>query len=227
MPRPSPVVTVALALLLTGASAFAQTAGIVGGAVFVSPWRPGNVEGSASLSYENDSPDSVVFGVAADAGVQLGPRLQLAVEAAIPARGEIAQTHFYFNPFTKDIRFRETTVFGLARVALTPAGAVGVELVAGGGLVRQSSVERVADGRFGSTGYTFGGFGAEQEVTRTTWGVAGGLDLPFAVGARASIVPQARVIYVDRGDITQLPGFPALGLPDVTIRIGAGLRLRF
>lgn len=226
--RSTLVLLLSLSAAARGATpAQAQTRGFVGGGAFVSPWRPADVPGSPSLSYENESPDPFVLGVAAEAGVGLGPRLQLAVEVGLPARGEIAQTHFYFNPFKKDIRFRETTVFGVARIGLAPGTAVGVDVVGGGGLVRQSSLERVAEGRFGTSGYSFGTFGPEHEVTRLTWGAVGGLDVPIGLGPRASLVPQARVFYVDRGDIAELPGFPAFGLPDVTIRVGLNLRLHF
>ena len=216
------------AMLVGPAGAAAQDSnGYVGGGVFFGPWQPDDVTGSPSLSYGNTAGDaSTVIGAAVEAGVALGRNFGLGVEVGFPARRDIFQEHFYFNPFKRESRYRDTTLFGVARVRVG-GPAVSAELVAGGGLVHQSSLERTALGRFGTTGYTFGPFGDELDVTRWTWGATGGLDLPVRVGSRLSLVPQLRVLVIDRGDITGALPFPTFGLPKVTYRGGLALRATF
>lgn len=214
-------------LWLHAAPLHAQPGGYAGVGGFVSPWLAADLSGgSPSLSYENEATDRLVAGLSAEVGFSPVPRVHVGIEAGLPTRGGIAQTHFYFNPFKKDVRYRDTTFFGVVRVGLA-AGAVGLDLVAGGGLIHQSSVERTAQGRLSGNGYVFDAFGPEQEVTRWSKGIMGGLDLPLRLGPSANLVPHVRVLYVDRGDVAELPLFPTFGLHDVQVRAGIGLRLAF
>ena len=66
-----------------------------------------------------------------------------------------------------------------------------------------------------------------MEVTRWAWGATGGVGLPLRVGSHVSVVPQLRVLVIDRGDIAQVLSFPTFGLPEVTSRVGLTLRATF
>ena len=137
------------AVLVWPAAAAAQApAGYLGGGVFLGAWQPDDVGGSPSLSFDNTSDDSTLVGAILEAGVALGRQVTLGAEVGFPPRRDVSQVHFYSNPFRKEVRYRDTTLFGVARVRVGQA-AVSAELVAGGGLVHQSSLERTAQGQFG------------------------------------------------------------------------------
>ncbi|MGE0362426.1 MAG: hypothetical protein AB7H93_15660 [Vicinamibacterales bacterium] len=220
-------VALVLAILSVSPASAQDLSGYLTASLFVSPWSPQDVSGSPSLSYDNEGrTNRFLPGATIEAGVHLGPRIGVGVEVALAPRRAIDQTHFYFNPFMKEARYRDTTIFVVARLRVGSDRA-GVDLVGGGGLVRQSSLERTAPGRFGVDGYTFGALGPEVEVSRWGRGGMGGIDFSTQVSPRVSIGPQFRVVYADRGDIATVPEFQSFGIPKVTYRIGLAIRAQF
>jgi hypothetical protein len=218
----------AFAILSFAPTAFAQNAqGYVGAGVFLGPWNPEDISfGSPSLSYQNDRGDDLlVLGGTFEAGIRLR-RVGLGIEVGVPVRRTVDQLFFYFTPYRKEIGYRESTFFTVARY-VTGSDAVGAEFVAGAGLVHQHSVERVAPGRLESSGYTFGAFGPEATVTRWGPGATAGLDLPIRLSPAVALVPQGRVVYVNRGDVAELPNFSSFGLPKTSWRVGLTLRAQF
>ncbi|MGD9903132.1 MAG: hypothetical protein AB7U83_06650 [Vicinamibacterales bacterium] len=215
----------ALAVLTVARPADAQNvSAYVAGSLFLSPWSPREVSGSPSLSYDNAGRgDRFLPGGTVEVGLSLQRRFDLGVEVALAPRRTIDQAHFYFNPFEKDARYRDTTIFATARARAGRASAA-VALVAGAGLVHQSALERTAPGRFGVTGYTFGPFGPDVAVSRWGRGAMAGIDVSTRVSPRVSIGPQFRLLYTDRGDIAAIPDFRSFGIPKVTYRIGLMIR---
>lgn len=215
-----------LALVVAGlVPASAQdVSGYVGASLFISPWSPEKVSGSPSLSFDNTGrTDRWLPGGTVEAGIGLGRRLDLGVEIALAPRRTIDQSHFYFNPFQKEARYRDTALFATAKLR-AERGRGAVAVVVGAGLVHQSTLERRAEGRLGSTGYTFGAFGPEVAVARWGPGVMAGIDFSTRLSSRISVGPQLRVFGTDRGDLARIPEFQSLGIPKVAYRVGVAVR---
>ena len=123
-----------------------------------------------------------------------------------------------------EIRYREAPVFGVIR--LHPTGRpTGVSLVAGAGAVRQDGVKRRRPA-IGFTG-TYGPFGPEVNTTRWTWAATAGVDAALPLGPRVSLVPQARALFVERGETYEAAEFADLGLPAFSYRLALTLRTHF
>jgi hypothetical protein len=218
--------TLSLALLaLPRIAAGQDVRGYVGGALTISPWGLKPVRGGTpSLDFDNTSTESTAPGVATEVGWLLNRRVALGAEIGLPFRREVTQTYSYFTPYISVSRYRDLTLFAIARALLNQDGRVGVGLVGGGGSVQQSSLERVAEGHFGS--YTFGPFGLERDVSRWTWGLTGGVDVSLQAARHVSIVPQFRVLAIDRGHVIDGDVF-AFGFSTVVYRYGVSLRAAF
>ena len=213
--------------VVTPSPATAQPSGFLSIGGFVQPLSVDDVSGgSASLSFQNESRDSLVLGLSSELGVQVGAHLSIGVELGLPARGQLVLDSFYFGGFREEVRYRDTTVFGLVRLRPT-ARSVTPELVVGAGLVHQSAAVRRANRGFTGTGFALGPFFPEHTTSRKAWGLTGGIDLPIRVAARAVVVPQLRVVYTERGDIAVSPGFPRFGISTVAVRAGVAIRATF
>ena len=100
-----------------------------------------------------------------------------------------------------------------------------MNVVGGGGLVRESSRDRISLLNMQSD--TYGPFSEETESTRLTIGVAGGADLATQILPHVSVVPHFRLLVIDRGEPSN-GGFSGnLGLPTVVYRAGVGIRATF
>jgi hypothetical protein len=99
-------------------------------------------------------------------------------------------------------------------------------LVGGGGVVRGNSLQRIANGAFGSN--VFGPFGDETSLTHTAPGVTVGTDLAIEAAPSIRIVPQFRMLMIARGDAQDVANpFSDLGLPKVVYRLGIAIRAAF
>jgi hypothetical protein len=201
----------------------------VGGAIEMSSWGTHSWTGSASESYQNTSDDSAVLRLICEAGWSPTPNSAIGAELDLPfARNKILQGHGYFNPFGRISRYQETSVFAVFH-RFAGRRRVRVGMVAGAGIVFESSLDRVSECRFGGS---CGPFGPEQEVTRTAFGAMIGGDVLVQVGRHLSVVPQFRIIWVDdRGEPTSasstaLP-FVTLGLDRIAYRAALALRATF
>lgn len=203
-----------------------QARGYVGGGLAIWPWQAKSISSGASLSFGNTTEDDWVPAAQVEAGAFLGRYLGVGVEAAWPARSDVEQSYGYSISFAylAEIRYREAPVFGVIRVHPTGRPA-GVSLVAGAGAVRQDGIERRRPA-IGFTG-TYGPFGPEVHATRWTWGAIGGVDAAIPLGPRVSLVPQARVIFVERGETYEATEFADLGLPAISYRVALTLRATF
>lgn len=213
--------------LVCPALARAQPArGYVGGGLALWPWQPQSISSGASLSFGNTTEDAWVPAAQVEAGAFLGRYLGVGVEAAWPARRDVEQSYSYSISFAylAEIRYREAPLFGVIRVH--PTGRpTGVSLVAGAGAVRQDGIER----RRSALGFTgaYGPFGPDVHATRWTWGAIAGIDAALPLGPRVSLVPQARVIFVERGETYEATEFADLGLPAFSYRVAVTLRASF
>ncbi len=201
--------------------------GYAGGAVLVRQLSPRTVgNGTPSTTYVNTSDGKTVTGLVGEVGAALRPRLALGVEFGLPARHTITQSYSYFDPYVRESRYRELTIFGVVRTPLAEGTRTKLSLVGGGGMVRTSALERVATGRFGAV--SFGAFGPETAVTRWSLGATGGGELDVQMASRLTVVAQARVLVIPHGDpLDSGNAFGNLGLHAMSAHFQFGLRATF
>jgi hypothetical protein len=227
--RPVGVLAVLVALALFGpAVAAAQDSrGYVDGAFLFS---------AQGASTPRDDPDTFKPGVGGNAvglvgsvGVFLSPRISLAFEMSWPARFDALQTIGYFQPAQLDNRHRDEILSGLIHVHLSPIKGLRPELVAGGGYVREDTLQRRAydvGGPLRPTG-VYGPYGPETSVTRDALGATIGADLGVRIGAHLSVVPQVRVHWIPREDTASGSLNSFLYLSPFVFRPAVGIRAGF
>ena len=116
--------------------------GYAGGAFTIAPGDPHPLNGgSPSTIYDNTSPDSTTRGLSVELGWTARPQVSLGVEIGVPFERSLTQTFGYFTPFIKQSRYRDLTVFGVARREFLATGKVHLGLMGGAGLVQQRSQE--------------------------------------------------------------------------------------
>jgi hypothetical protein len=121
----------------------------VSAAIDISPVGIHSWSGSPSLSYTNATDDTVVMGILGEGGVPLGSNTAFGVEINIPfRRTDITQTHGYFNPYRRLSRYQEWTLFGLFHGYLATSRRVRAGILAGGGFVFASSLDRISSCNF-------------------------------------------------------------------------------
>ena len=203
--------------------------GYAGGAFTILPTGPHAVSGSSpSTTYDTTSPDSTTRGLTVELGGTSRRQVSLGVEIGVPFERSLTQTFGYFTPFIKVSHYRDLTFFGVASRELPATGRIHLGLTAGAGLVQQRSRERISFGQFNST--NFGPFGDEQLVSRWTWGATGGADLSVQAARHVTIVPQVRVLFIDRGRMNaEVAGVDVFGfgLDSFGYRFGVGIRGQF
>ena len=125
----------------------------IGGVVVISPWGPHSVSGgSPSTTYDNVSTDTMVSGVGGEAGWWFGRAGAVGIEIGVPLeRKDLTQHFYYLSPYIRETRYREQTIFVVARGQVLAGGRVRLQLVGGGGPVRGTSLDRVANGKIGSS----------------------------------------------------------------------------
>jgi hypothetical protein len=201
----------------------------VGGAFTISSWSIQNVSaGTPNLTFTNTGDNSPAAGIVGEAGLFVSPRVAIGVEIGQAFRKGLTQTHGYINPYVLESQYRDLTLFGVVRYQLN-MGRVRAALVGGAGPVQESSLERAASGRYGSTLATvvYDPFGPETEVTNWTFGATFGADIIIKATRHLSVVPQVRVLTIPRGDFEGGPASVSFGLSAVVYRAGIGVRVAF
>jgi hypothetical protein len=218
-----------IAVVMTAASARAQgMGGFVGAAFTGSKWTVNPVdEGSPSTMFANTTVDSSVVGVSAQFGWRLTRQHSVAVEVDIPSRRDLTQTSDYQfgSPHELESLYREMTILAIVRHRLFLEARSHLELVAGFGINRASSLQRIAFPQFPSL--AFGPLGAEEDVTHIGLAGAVGADFEIHAARHLSVVPQFRVLVVPHGSVRNGGTFPSFGLNTVVYRFGIGIRVPF
>lgn len=162
------------------------------------------------------------LGATGELGWFASPAVSVAAEVSMPARFEAIQTSGIPNQ-RFDINYRDLAISGLVRLHAPALGPIRVALVGGAGVVQESADYRTADAPFGSSSY--GPYGAEQTITRTTWDLVAGGDVELRLGRHVGVVPQVRVHWIGRAAIGDPTGTLALG--SMVWRPAVGVRARF
>ena len=230
MTRMTPAVIV-VGLLNCVANATAQEARTyVGGGFIVVPWGGAHSvnAGTPSTTYTNTGPEAVNVGFLAEAGWFVNRTLAVGLEVGFPfQRNPVTQEYGYFNPFRRIGRYREITVFGVARARTPPVGRVRLAAVGGGGLVLGDLLKRAALGSFSRPG-VFEPFGEEERKTLSGLAATFGGDLEAEVTSHIQIVPQFRLSVVDRGSlIGRNSEMAALGFNRLVYRSAVAVRAIF
>jgi hypothetical protein len=229
--RPRATATIVFVGLLTCAlSANAQEArGYVGGGFMVFPWGGAHsLRGGPSTTYSNTGPEAVNVGVLAEVAWSLDPTLAVAVEAALPfQRNPVTQGYGYFSPYGLVGRYREQTFSFLLRAQTPQPGRVRAAALGGIGIIHGSLRLRTSSGRFDQPG-VFPPFGDETTQSSLGFGATFGAEVAVEVTTRVHIVPQFRVVVIDRGSVTTSNKlFATFGFDKVVYRAGASVRGTF
>jgi len=221
--------TYVLALLTISADTSAQTpTAFVGGGLVLSQWHVDqHYQGSPSITYHPSTTDSRLIGFGAEVGVFLSAHLAIGGEVRWPFQRADITSYWSYYPQAERIQsqYRETSVFGTVR-GVWPVGRRGhVGVVGGGGLLIGKSLERIVSTRALSTGATASNE-TERQVSQSFFGTMFGGEFAVAINRRVSIVPDARLYIVNRGDVLKSnnPGV-YLGLPITLFQSQIGVQI--
>lgn len=205
----------------------------VSGAIEASSAGVHSLNSGASLTFDNTSDDNMVLGVVGEAGWFIRPNIAFGGQVDLPfGRTAITQHHDYVDPSNRRSRFREWNAFGVLRGYLPLQRRVRVGGVAGLGLVAESSLEQISTCQLAPP-YVCSAFGAEKESTRFATGLTVGGDLAWEATPHLSVLPQFRLVWVDRGNPVASNNSSedsiliSLGLNQVSYRASIGLRVGF
>jgi hypothetical protein len=203
----------------------------VGGAIEVSSFGTHSWTGSPSLSYNNATDDSMVVGIVGEGGAFFGSNVAIGAEINLPVgRSDIAQRHGYFNPFNRQSRYQERSLFAILRGYVPLGRRVRAGILAGAGIVFASSLDGMSSCNF-DTRIPCTPFSPEQETTRSALGATLGSDVVIQATRHLSVVPQFRVVWVGRGDPASSSGgdrdVVSLGLDQPSYRAAIGIRATF
>ena len=222
-----------LILLLAAPSvAGGQPRGFAGGAIASAPFIVSTAtKGSPSTTYTNVGENGRLTGVVGEMGVFVKRRIAVGVEAWLPfERRLVTQEYGYAisQRYRRISSYRERMVFFAVHGRLNDSDRITAMWVGSGGLVFQDALERVAQG-LPNTTTQYGPFGDLTDSTSLTIGGTGGAELSIQVQRHLSVVPQFRVVYIQRGDFkgTNASSFANLGLDRLTTRIGVSVRAVF
>jgi hypothetical protein len=219
-----------LGLLTCALSANAQEArGYVGGGLMVLPWGGAHsLNGGASTTYSNTGPEAVNVGVLGEVAWFLDPTLAVAVEAALPfQRNPVTQGYGYFSPYRLVGRYREQTFSFVLRAQTPQPSRVRAAALGGISIIHGSLRLRTSTGRFDQPG-VFPPLGDERTLSKTGHGATFGAELAVAITTHVHIVPQFRVVVIDRGSVTTSNKlFATFGFDKVVYRVGTSVRATF
>ena len=225
------IISLAIVAVLVGSGVVvAQEArAYVGGALMFSTQPASSPENAPDMP--KPGVGGTAPGIAATIGGFLSPRISVAFEFSLPDRFDTVQTLHYFQVAQIEDRHRDLILSGLLHVHGTSARRIRPELVVGLSYVSESTLQRTAY-QIGSPATItdiYGPYGPEMQITRTTWGVTGGVDIGVALNRHVSIVPQVRLHGIRRADFSSSSdtnsAFLALG--PFAIRAAVGLRATF
>jgi hypothetical protein len=169
-------------------------------------------------------------GIVGTVGTFLSPRVSVAAEISAPNRFEAVQELRYSFSLQTENRHRDLVVSGLFHLHGPREHPLHPELVMGLSYVREDTLQRTAyqvGPPFPPTG-VYGPFGRETPITRDTLGLTLGADVGVQINNHVSIVPQARLHWISRADISNSGGNSALlFLGPLVFRGAVGLRATF
>ena len=223
-----------LVLLAVGRAAIAQESQTyLGGAMELPTFGVHSFDtGGPGSTYVNTSDDPILVGAVLEGGGFVSRNLAVGAEMHIPiGRAAVTNVHGYFNPYTRLSQYRELSVLGIFRASAPSRGRVRAGMLAGAGVVFANSTDRTSTCNFDPT-IPCSPFSPEQEATRPLLGATVGGEVAIQTTGRLSIVPQFRVLWVNRSqDVASGTAadhaFVILGIDRVSYGGGIALRVTF
>ena len=171
----------------------------------------------------------MLLGVVGEVGWLLRPNIAIGGQVDLPFRRTTITQSYDYNlehPSVGRVRFREWNAFAVVRGYVPIARRVRVGGLAGVGMVAESALYQLTSCPFGPLD-ACSAFLAETESTRLATGLTVGGDIVREATPRISVVPQFRVVWVDRGKIwaSRDTSVISLGLNQVSYRAGIGVRV--
>jgi hypothetical protein len=222
-----PILLAAIVLLAHLAPALAQDSRAYAGAGSVVSVQGSHRQGSAP-SLPTTGAGGTAIGVAFEAGAFLTPRIALGVEVSLPRRFTAIQETDYSRVFQQKSHHRDVALSGVVRTVLGTSPRVRVALVAGGGVVNESTHQQRRDQQGPLPTYppVFGPYSEEYSFTRWTVGALAGADVEMRIAARVALVPQIRAHFIRRSSDGSEQGW-ALGLNTLVLRPALLVRTTF
>ncbi len=182
---------------------------------------------AADPAYPRPGVGGRAIGFVAGAAVPIASRVGLGVELSDPGRFDAVQTTSGFSVARIDNRHRDLIISGLLHIHPRPGTSrISLDGVAGLSVVREDTVQQTAYAPPGSHG-PYDPIAPEQHITRTTYGVTGGVDLDISVGQHFSLVPQARVFLISREQSPSGTESATLGLSPLVFRAAVAIQASF
>lgn len=168
------------------------------------------------------------MGVGFEAGVLLAPRIALGAEVSLPGRFTSIQETDYSRVFQQKSRHRDVALSGVVRTVLASSPRLRVGLVAGGGVVSESTRQQRRDqqGLLPTYPPVFGPYSDEYSFARWTVGALVGADVEMAIAPQLALVPQIRAHFIRRSNDPSEQGW-ALGLDALVLRPALSVRTTF
>jgi hypothetical protein len=219
----------AFAIVLLGhlAPALAQDSkAYIGAGGFVSV-QGSHRQGSAP-SLPTTGAGGTTGGVAVEAGGFVTPSTALGVEVSLPRRFTSIQETDYSRVFQQKSRHRDVALSGIVRTILGSSSRLRVNLVAGGGVVNESTRQQRRDqqGLLPMYPPVFGPYSDEYSFTRWTVGALAGADVEMTIAPHVALVPQIRAHFIRRSSDPSEQGW-ALGLNTFVLRPALSVRTTF
>jgi len=168
------------------------------------------------------------MGVGFEAGVLLAPRIALGAEVSLPGRFTSIQETDYSRVFEQKSRHRDVALSGVVRTVLAASPRLRVGLVAGGGVVSETTRQQRRDqqGLLPTYPPVFGPYSDEYSFARWTVGALVGADVEMAIAPHLALVPQMRAHFIRRSNDPSEQGW-ALGLDALVLRPALSVRTTF
>jgi hypothetical protein len=222
-----PILLAAIVLLAHLAPALAQDSKAYAGAGSVVSVQGSHRQGSAP-SLPTTGAGGTAIGVGFEAGAFLTPRIALGVEVSLPRRFTAIQETDYSRVFQQKSHHRDVALSGVVRTVLGTSPRVRVALVAGGGVVNESTHQQRRDqqGLLPTYPPVFGPYSEEYSFTRWTLGAVAGADVELTIAPHVALVPQIRAHFIRRSSDPSEQGW-ALGLDTLVLRPALSVRTTF
>ena len=221
------VLAMAIALLGHLVPALAQDSrAYLGTGGFVST-QGSHRQGSAP-SLPTSGAGGTTIGVGLEAGVFVTARTAVGVEVSLPRGFTAVQETDYLRVFQQKSRHRDVAFSGVVRGVLGSSSRLRVGLVAGAGVVEESTHQQRRDQQGLLPAYppVFGPYSDEYSFTRLTLGALAGADVEMTIAPHVALVPQIRAHFVRRSADPSEQGW-ALGLDTLVLRPAFLVRTTF
>jgi hypothetical protein len=203
----------------------------VGGGLFASPWGGArSVLLGGSRTFINSGPEAINVAVLAEAGWVVVPTFVIGAEVAFSLRrNPVTQAYYYPTPgpYREVGQYSEDTYFAVIRGRAPQFGKVRLAALAGVGALQGNFRQRFAKG-FASRPGVFEPFGDERRSRVFRLAGTFGAEAEAAITPHLGIVPQFRVLVVDRGSPLMSGGpMPTFGFKAVAYRMGVSVWAAF